>query len=243
MLRGLGNILHALGDLVIPPGCAACGSGLKNAEYFCKDCATEIRLLTSEFSNQKTEQKWTTLDNFTSTSQPLAVRPHALCRYDGSIGRALRGFKYKRHLAAGLVLAGWLAKETPASWISGVDLIAPVPLHPRRLLMRGFNQAQVLFRPLADMHGIRLESRLLERLRHTRPQVGLHGLERRRNVAGAFGVRRIDMAIGKKILVVDDVYTTGATVDECARVLLQAGAICVSVLTIAKTGTVNEMLS
>ena len=216
MLQGLSNILAALKDLALPYACAACGAPSNEAQPFCAACLEQVRLV--------------------SAQQPGSTA-RALAEYSGPLGEALRGFKYNRRLPAGAALAKWLAGQTPEAWLAGADVVCPVPLHPRRLLTRGFNQAVVLFRPLAEMHGLELEPRLLLRLRHTRPQTGLKPAERRRNVAGAFGLRRPEAVRGRQVLLVDDVLTTGATAAECVRVLQEAGAAGVSVLTLAKTKT------
>lgn len=210
-------MLVALRELAFPLGCPACGAGLENQGPFCASCAGEVRLLT----------------NPTQASHGNSAR--ALAVYEGPVGQALRGFKYNRRLAGGAALADWLARQTPAEWLSDVDLIAPVPLHPRRLLSRGFNQAVLLFKPLSQKHDVPLACDLLARLRNTRPQVDLPPKERQSNVAGAFGVKRPGQALERRVLLVDDVYTTGATVNECCRALLQTGAAQVRVLTLART--------
>lgn len=218
-------MLVALRELAFPLGCAACGAGLENQGPFCANCAQEVRLLTNP------SHAWP------GDSTRASDSARALAVYGGPVGQALRGFKYNRRLAGGAALADWLARQTPAEWLSDIDLIAPVPLHPRRLLSRGFNQAVLLFKPLSQKYGIPLAFDLLVRLRNTRPQVDLPPQERQSNVAGAFGVRRPGQALDRKVLVVDDVYTTGATVNECCRVLTQAGAARMRVLTLAGTAT------
>ncbi|RJX30437.1 MAG: ComF family protein, partial [Desulfarculus sp.] len=137
----------------------------------------------------------------------------------------------------GPALARLLAGAPQDGW-AAVELIAPVPLHPRRLMLRGFNQAAVLARGLAREGGPRLAPDLLRRLRHTRPQVGLDPAARRTNVAGAFGLGRnwAGRLAGAAVLLIDDVFTTGATAAECARVLKDAGAARVNVLTLVRAG-------
>jgi ComF family protein len=156
--------------------------------------------------------------------------------YAGPAGQAVRRFKYRGSLAAGAELAGLIARRTPAEYLAGAELLLPVPLHPWRLLRRGFNQACVLFRPLARRHGRELAAGLLRRRRHTRPQVGLDAAARRENVAGAFDLARGTAARvrGRQVLLVDDVFTTGATAAECARVLKEAGAAWVGVFTLVR---------
>jgi len=114
------------------------------------------------------------------------------------------------------------------------DLIVPVPLHIDRLRWRGFNQAALLARGLGRRINIACDPMLLRRSRPTPPQVGLGEAERRRNIRGAFAVRRPGSCAGRAILLIDDVYTTGATANECARTLLRAGARRVDVLVIAR---------
>ena len=110
------------------------------------------------------------------------------------------------------------------------DFLVPVPLHPKRLRRRGFNQARLLLRvwPQTPTDG------LLVRVRHTQTQTGLNRRQRRRNIRGAFEVTDGDVVAGGRVLLVDDVFTTGATVNECARILRTAGACRVDVLTLAR---------
>jgi ComF family protein len=115
-----------------------------------------------------------------------------------------------------------------------VDAIVPVPLHPGRAAERGFNQAELLAAPCADRWGVPLLTRALARLRPTRPQTELDAPARRANVAGAFGVARPEQVEGRRLLLVDDVLTTGATVAAAARALRAAGAETVGVLVLAR---------
>ncbi len=117
--------------------------------------------------------------------------------------------------------------------LSGIDAILPVPLHPSRERERGFNQAYILAKLLSRRHGVPVLKGLLRRIRPTPPQAGKRR-ERIRNVRGAFRVHHPEQIRGRSILLVDDVYTTGATVNECARVLMKAGARGVWVYTLAR---------
>jgi ComF family protein len=116
-----------------------------------------------------------------------------------------------------------------------LDMVMPVPLHTKRLRMRGFNQALLLAVGAAERFNIPLVYDNLVRVRYTRPQVELSGLERTANVQGAFQLARPDAVEDKRILLVDDVYTTGSTMNECAKVLKDTGAAAVIVLTLART--------
>jgi len=114
-------------------------------------------------------------------------------------------------------------------------LTVPVPLHMRRLRQRGFNQSLLLARVVATDLGTQLDYLSLIRTRHTRAQTGLRKEERRKNVKDAFSVKYPEIIEGKKLLLVDDVFTTGYTLNECARSLKKSGAIVVICLTLART--------
>jgi len=167
------------------------------------------------------------------TDPPPFARARAAAIYeeDGPSGQAIKRFKYNRRLDMLPVMHYWLTRPRCQELVQDADLIAPVPLHPRRLKQRGFNQSLLLAQAFP---GVRLERELLTRVRHTPPQTGLNPKERRDNVRGAFNVPRPDLVKGKNVLLVDDVFTTGATVRECARGLRKAGAQQVDVLTVAR---------
>jgi ComF family protein len=114
-----------------------------------------------------------------------------------------------------------------------LDLLIPVPLHKQRLRERGFNQALLLVKELSHRTGIPYRKRILQKVRPTLPQVNLSGVEREKGVRGSFEIVRKEELEEKTILLVDDVYTTGATVNECSKVLLAAGAERVDVFTLA----------
>ncbi len=118
----------------------------------------------------------------------------------------------------------------------GLDVVLPVPLHPIRLRQREFNQSLLLAHELSRELRLPLLFDILERNRWTRPQVELDGEERRKNVRKAFSIKRPEQIERLRVLLIDDVYTTGATVNECARVLKKAGAKAVHVLTLARMG-------
>jgi ComF family protein len=116
-----------------------------------------------------------------------------------------------------------------------VDLIVPVPLHPKRLRWRGFNQSLLLARQVSRLYEVPTDPFVLNRARETAPQTELAEDERRRNVRGAFAICAEKSLKGKNVLLVDDVYTSGATVNECSRVLIRGGVREVYVLTLART--------
>lgn len=145
----------------------------------------------------------------------------------------LQQYKYNRDVTLARPLGELLRARAPLS-AAAYDVVMPVPLHVRRLRWRGFNQAQLLARAIARAAGVPLDPYALRRVRQTLPQVHLNETERRHNVARAFAVVDPRSVRRRRILLVDDVYTTGATVEECSRVLLRAGARHVDVLVLAR---------
>jgi ComF family protein len=156
---------------------------------------------------------------------------------------AIHALKYGRRAAVARPLGRLLAEAggrlTAAAGGAGepghvVDAIVPVPLHPARAAERGFNQAELLAAPCARLWGVPLLTGALARIRPTRPQTELDAAARRANVAGAFGVSRPGEVKGRRLLLVDDVMTTGATVAAAARALRAAGAQPPGVLVLAR---------
>jgi ComF family protein len=155
--------------------------------------------------------------------------------YQGTLMEAIHRLKYGRKTSLSKPLSA-LAKDTFYQFWddSSIDLLLPVPLHIKRLRERGFNQAHLVNKKWARLEGIPFDGLTLSRSRWTEPQTSLTRAERRKNVKGAFSLRHPDKVKGLRILLVDDVFTTGATVNECARVLMKAGAEYVDVLTLAR---------
>lgn len=143
--------------------------------------------------------------------------------------------KYGRDITIGEALGEMMADfNYPLFDIRDYDRVMPVPLHVKRLRERGFNQSLFLAKEVARRHKLQLDYLSLERKLHTPPQVAFGRQERERNVKGAFTVRTPAKLQGEKVILVDDVYTTGSTVRECARTLIRAGASAVAVLTLSR---------
>ena len=165
----------------------------------------------------------------------LAHPPHydrtlAAFNYGFPLDKLIQSFKYGHRLALAAYLGRELARLAPDV---AADLIVPLPLHPSRLRERGFNQALELARPVAVTLGLPLDSRICTRIRHTPAQAGLPWKKREQNIRGAFHCA-CDLS-GRRILLVDDVMTTGASLDECARTLKLHGASEVVLLVVART--------
>jgi ComF family protein len=155
--------------------------------------------------------------------------------YEGALKEAIHTFKYGGVFSLVRFLGDLLqptlqtlAREYP------LDVMIPVPLHIRRLRERGFNQALLLVKELNRRIEISYEGRVLKKIKDTPVQSSLKKRERRKNLTGVFQVKDMKALKGKSVVLVDDVYTTGATVNECSRTLLKAGAERVAVLTVAR---------
>lgn len=227
-------------DFVLPPQCMGCGTGLQGAGGLCGPCWSSIGFFEPPFCRisglpfgleiPDGDLRHDMVDN-----PPPYSMARAVMRYDDACARMILRFKYADRMEAAPAFARWMVRAGQPL-LEGAGLVLPVPLHRNRLFSRRYNQAAELARHVAALSCLPFDARCLMRVRATRPQVGLSGTARRRNVAGAFRVRE-DMAAqiaGKTLVLVDDVVTTGATADACARALLAAGAGEVRVLALAR---------
>jgi ComF family protein len=166
---------------------------------------------------------------------PPFRRCRAVCAFDEVARRLVHGLKYHDRLELARWMGSWMARAG-AEVVAEAEMIVPVPLHRRRLWQRRFNQSAMLAGTVAAKSGKPIDNFVLQRIRPTLQQVGLSAAERDDNVRGAFRVdaeRRLQIA-GRQVLLVDDVYTTGATVKAATRALMRAGASAVDVLVFAR---------
>jgi ComF family protein len=227
-------------DFFLPRLCVFCGevAGAETPAAVCPACEAKVEWVASPLCSCcgrvfPMREGGDHLCGPCQTDPPPFPRARAAALYDeeGPSGQAIKRFKYNRRLDMLPVMHHWLKRPLCLELVQEADLVAPVPLHPSRLRQRGFNQALLLAQAFPE---VPLEREFLARQRHTPPQAGLNPKERRDNVKGAFAVPRPELVKGKSILLIDDVFTTGATVRECAKVLRRAGAREVNVLTVAR---------
>lgn len=198
------------------PRCTICGGPLESVESGAARCARCIAH-PPNYRIARTVARYRT----TAEDEP------------GSLPALIRRHKYGLDQSAGRALAEYLGDELPLA-STDYDVVLPVPLHWRRLMWRGFNQAALLANEVAHRLDLPLDSTALTRRRFTAPQTARHHDDRIRNVRRAFAVKHPERIKDRRVLVVDDVMTTGATADECARVLLASGAKVVDVFTLAR---------
>ena len=233
--------LRWLADTIFPPLCPACAAPVGAVGHLCADCWATLTFLDGaacatcglpfEIEVGADSQCGACL-----AEPPAFERARAVLRYDAAARGVILAFKHGDRLDMAPTFGQWLARVSRTS-LGEVDAVAPVPLHRWRLITRRYNQAAVLAAALARDLGVPHLPDLLARRRATPSQGGLDRAARRANVAGAFAVReRRQAAIkGRRVLLVDDVMTTGATVNACAKTLLRQGAASVAVAVLART--------
>ena len=244
------NLLKNLLDIIYPPRCHICEQFLLGNHFskenrtvsFCHACSADFHKITSPLCPICGAPFVSGVGDDHLCEECLRKRPFyeatgAPYLYEGAVMEGIHRFKYgaKSYLADSL---GPLLAEFAACWVNEPDnlLTMPVPLHPKRLRERGFNQSLLLARHVAGQLHTELDFLSLRRIKYTSPQTGLGKDERRKNVRKAFQVINPDDVKGKTVLLVDDVFTTGNTLNECARVLKKAGCEKVFCLILARAG-------
>lgn len=230
------RLFSLLLDFIIPPRCVHCG---RIGPLFCQNCLTEIEYLESALCPVCTRPA---IDGFTHPVCRTLFTPDRLfCPfyYRGPIASAIKKLKYKKEvLAVSRPLIELLLEEVEEQALSLGEkaIVVPIPLYPLRKLERGYNQSEVLAKDFADGLGIRIETNWLKRVRPTKSQTKLKLEERRKNVRRAFAVpqRYKEEIKGEDIILFDDVFTSGATSREAARVLKKAGARFLYIVAVAK---------
>ncbi len=249
-------------DFLFPPKCAACDTMIlpDRESDFCSECMRDIHWIkdplcficgygfatVDERRDPSGADSPAPVDSATTRSRNHLCgdcikktyrfdRARSATFYRGKVKETIKRFKFLKMPELARPLARiTVASEVVKSALREADTLVPVPLHKARLNQRGFNQSLLLARELSRATGLKLLEHTLRRTRHTLPQVGLGKKERRRNVKGAFEVRNPGDVKDKSIVLVDDVFTTGNTLNECSRVLKKAGAGQVIAVTVSR---------
>jgi ComF family protein len=218
--------------MLLPPACLLCGQLLRSKKSFCSTCLADMTPLGPAHcpccAQPYPVGSSSHLCGTCLKRPPAFSAVHAARIYQGATREAIQRLKYRNQLALAKPLGQLLGDAViQESEVFSPNCIVPVPLHPRRLRKRGYNQACEIARPLARQLEVPLDLRLLQRIRHTPPQQELPAASRRSNLRNAFALT--SSAAELCILLVDDVMTTGETVRECCRTLRAGGATEVQV--------------
>lgn len=235
--------IRAAFDMILPPRCLACGAVVAGDGLLCAACWSRTRFLSPPLCVCCGRPFDLPPDPMPRPARCLACiavpprfeRARAALVYDAASRPLVLRYKHGDQTSATPGLATMM-RRAGQELIAAADLIAPVPLHRWRLLRRQYNQAALLAQAIGRAERVPVIPDLLIRQRATASQGGLGRRQRRRNVAGAFAVRpgAKTLIAGKRVLLIDDVLTTGATLDSCARTLRRAGAAAVDCLTLAR---------
>lgn len=229
------KISQFLLDLLYPPSCVNCKT---TNEWLCQDCLKRIAFITPPVC----ERCGTSIS---TDGLPLCVQcknnplqstdgiRSASYYEDNPIRPAIHFLKYRNHRGLASIL-GKMLIDAYRCYNLNLDVIVPVPLHASRLRERGYNQSQLLANEVGIFFDLPVDTDTLQRVRKTKSQMELEGNERRQNVLDAFACRSKKLA-GQRVLLIDDVYTTGSTLDACASALKEGGVASVWGLTLAKT--------
>ncbi len=234
------SLLGHIADLLLPPVCISCRARIGSHALLCDACFAKIDFIAPPICARfgipvPYDAGEPLLSAAAIAKPPVYDRARAAARYSATMRELIQSFKYRdRH--EGLPLFGLWLKKAGAELLAEADLIVPVTLYRSRLWWRRFNQSAMLAHSVGRLAGVPVDCFVLSRVRRTQSQVGLSADQRRRNVAGAFRVppTRAARVKGKNVIVVDDVITTGATAEACARALKRAGAARVDVLALAR---------
>jgi len=241
-MRVLSRTKRSLLDLVFPPRCHICGRQkcVPHLSTICASCLEQLPFIESPLCLRcgcPFEESAGKNDRYCSDclkKSPLFETARALVKYHSAVPDILYRLKYKGDSSVIGTIRAILEVSGPVGQGRACQLIVPVPLHTKRLRQRGSNQSLLLARLAFSAYQEKIAANLLVRPKNTASQTGLSGTERRRNLKNAFQVRDQSLVAGASVLLVDDVFTTGATVSECSKTLIKNGAERIHVWTFAR---------
>ncbi len=226
-------------DLLLPPQCLICREPCSHHGMLCGECFGHMQFLGDPQCIQCGQPFTLMVEKDTRCGECLASPPpyrfaRAVCAYDSQSRRLVTALKYHDQTWLAPALGRWMQRAVVQP--DSINMIVPVPLHHRRLWWRTYNQSMLLATSLARYMPAPVMPQLLVRTRRTTPQTGLSKRQRQLNVRGAFAVnpRYEEQVQGKRVLLIDDVITTGATIHACCKALDKAGAASVDVVTFGR---------
>jgi ComF family protein len=235
----LTSLQRSITDAIVPPVCLACHAPSSSHDALCPPCWTSIHFITHPLCDRlghpmPFDTGGTIVSAAALADPPSYHRARAATIFGGTAQKLIHGFKYADRHDARRLFGRWL-QTAGRDLLDEADFLVPVPLNRWRLLHRRYNQAAILANELSRLTGVAVLNEAVIRIKATPRQVGLTSAERRANVAGAFKVttKGSEAMTGRRIVLVDDVITTGATCNAAARTLLGAGAAHVDILALA----------
>ncbi len=230
------GFLKEILGLFFPEQCPACRRPLpEGADFLCPDCRWDIPL--TEYCHEHDNPVFRMFDGLVPCEEAASLFLfHGHSRFRDMV----HGFKYYGQWRTARRLGEWLGRELKASGLyEGIDLVIPIPLHTRKFIRRGYNQSEYIAEGVASVLGAAVDRRSVVRRKYNKSQaLSKHKHDRWDNVAGIFGVRSPEALEGKRVLLLDDVLTTGATIASCAEAMLAAAPGCrISIATLAVSGT------
>lgn len=239
IVRALAVAANRLADIVVPPVCLACQAPLAVHDALCPACWRRIAFIRPPLCDRlglpmPFDTGGTMISGAALAHPPDWDRARAVAHFDDVMRDLVHKLKYADRHDARRLFGRWLA-ESGRDLLTDADLLIPVPLHPARLWRRRFNQAAILCAELTRSTGIPADPFVLARVKATPSQVGLSQAERQANISGAFALRPGAQAriADRRLVLVDDVITTGATAAACARIPRRGGAARIDVLSLA----------
>jgi ComF family protein len=212
--------VNKLFDFVLPRFCCSCKHKLTTIEdTMCDICFSLIQRSTSVRLQREYARKFKNKKIISDFYSPFVFEK------DKELQHAIHGLKYDKKFPAGVFLGKVLAAEMKINHTNWqLDLIVPIPLHHLKKAERGYNQAYYIAKGISKMLKVKVSDRIVKRIKYTESQTKMNLNEREENISGAFKVKWKYLIRGKNILLLDDVITTGATISECGKILLEAGA-------------------
>ena len=237
----MNGLLSQIIKIFLPPRCIKCGVVLSDDDGLCPQCFNELNFITAPycykcgypFEEAVSSKKLICANCAKKHKTPFRLNRSALY-YDDISKDLILALKFMDKTENAKTLAKWLCMAGYDIWKEEVDILVPVPLHYKRLIKRRYNQSALLAKELSKLTGIKVDYTSLIKHKATKPQVQFSGHERVKNVRGAFSVKHPENIKGQRVVLIDDVMTTGSTLKECALALKKAGAKSVDTLTIAR---------
>ena len=225
---------------LFPAQCKVCEKniGLESIPYLCKGCWDRLEIVTPPWCEICGIQNVDGVCNVCATNPPRFGKLRTVAFYDAILQRIIHLYKFEKRRSLAKHLSYMMVNHLPKDCnLKEYDYILPIPIHKKRLRERGFNQSTLIAQGISNEIGIDICTDAIVRSKNTSPQSSLTRDARQTNVVGAFEIKNRNLIRGKRILILDDVFTTGATVNEAVNILWNEDPIEIDVLTLARTVT------